>query len=347
MVATRSAPPPPPPPPPPVSPSPQPPLVRAAAAAAAARARTERGVDREVERRPQRRSIRRRPRCPRCRGSAQPCRFRPCSRRSRSFRPREARRRRGRCRRRPPRSRRPCRCCRRCSPPRRRRRRRTRRRRRRRRSTRRRRRRSCRPSSRRRARPVGARGALAAAAARASRRTARGRARDGGPVCPPCPQVHCAVTAAPDPPARSMVPATVTSPTARRSSTPLPLTRTVTPAGMLIVVKLCTPGVSTVLVVGLNAPSLESEGKRVQIPDWHVVPAPQIDPQPPPQRVRVSTSQPFEGLPSQSAKLRGTRRASTRPPSTRRRRWCTRTRGRRSRSCSCRCAGRDTSPSSW
>ena len=96
-----------------------------------------------------------------------------------------------------------------------------------------------------------------------------------------------------------MVPAMVTAPVARRSSTPVPFVVTVTVEGMLIVVKLCTPGVSTVLVVGENAPSAPVEGKRVQPPDTQGEPegqtvphAPQFD-----ASVLVSTQ-----LPPQSVK---------------------------------------------
>ncbi len=72
----------------------------------------------------------------------------------------------------------------------------------------------------------------------------------------------------PLPPETSIVPAMVTAPVARRSSTPVPpaVAVTVTPAGMLIVVKLWTPGVIATFVLGANAPSAPVEGKRVQTP---------------------------------------------------------------------------------
>jgi hypothetical protein len=58
-----------------------------------------------------------------------------------------------------------------------------------------------------------------------------------------------------------------------------------------------------VWVVGLKAPSVPFDGKRVHTPPWQVWPALQAAPQPPPQRVRESTSQPLAALPSQSEKL--------------------------------------------
>ncbi|MFO0645469.1 MAG: hypothetical protein U0326_04470 [Polyangiales bacterium] len=85
----------------------------------------------------------------------------------------------------------------------------------------------------------------------------------------------------PLPPDTSTVPAMVTAPVARRSSTPVPVVVTVTPAGTLIVVKLCTPGVSTVLVVGENAPSVPVDGKRTQPPATHGVPVGQTVPHAP------------------------------------------------------------------
>ena len=120
------------------------------------------------------------------------------------------------------------------------------------------------------------------------------------PVEPPVPHAQFAAVP-PAPPDTSMAPATVTSPVARRSSTPLPLTVTVTPDGIVFVVKLCTPLPMVVFDVGANAPSAPVDGNRVQTPAWHVAPPTQTVPQPPPQRVRVSTSQPFDVMPSQSA----------------------------------------------
>jgi hypothetical protein len=102
-----------------------------------------------------------------------------------------------------------------------------------------------------------------------------------------------------------MVPAMVTLPVARRSSTPAPpaVAVTVTPAGIVIVVKLCTPGASTVLVEGAKAPSAPVDGKRVHTLPWQVCPAPQTAPQPPPQVRRMSTSQPSVALALQSEKF--------------------------------------------
>jgi hypothetical protein len=104
------------------------------------------------------------------------------------------------------------------------------------------------------------------------------------------------------PPDTLIVPAMMTVPVARRSSTPDPLVVTVTPAGTLIVVKLCTPGESTVLVVGLNAPSALVLGKRVHTPPWHTAPVGHTAPHVPPQLVDVSRSQPFASFMSQLAK---------------------------------------------
>src|SRR5579884_2055379 len=108
-----------------------------------------------------------------------------------------------------------------------------------------------------------------------------------------------------EPPDRSMVPAMATAPVARRSSTPVPpeVTVTVTPAGMVTVVKLCTPGDSTVSVPGAKAPSAPVDGNCVQTVPWQVVPDGHTAPQPPPQVVRVSTSHPSAGSRLQSAKL--------------------------------------------
>ena len=102
-----------------------------------------------------------------------------------------------------------------------------------------------------------------------------------------------------------MVPETVTVPVARRSSTPAPPTVavTVTPAGIVIVVKLCTPGASTVSVVGANAPSAAVDGNRVHTLPWQVCPAAHTGPQLPPQVSRVSTSQPSAALALQSEKF--------------------------------------------
>ncbi len=95
-----------------------------------------------------------------------------------------------------------------------------------------------------------------------------------------------------------------TAPVARRSSTPVHVVVTATPAGTLIVVKLCTPGVSTVFDDGLNAPSAPVDGKRVHAPATHGEPDPQTTPHAPQfiEFVRRSISHPSVALELQSAK---------------------------------------------
>ncbi len=125
------------------------------------------------------------------------------------------------------------------------------------------------------------------------------------PVAPPPPPEALSrqsVCGPPLPPETLMVPAMTTAPVARRSSTPAPVVVTVTPAGTLMVVKLCTPGDSTTLVVGLKAPSAAVLGKRVHTPPWQTAPEGHTSPQAPPQLVVVSRSQPLMGFMSQSAK---------------------------------------------
>src|SRR5512143_3839762 len=99
------------------------------------------------------------------------------------------------------------------------------------------------------------------------------------------------------------------SPVARRSSTPLleaPMeTVTVTPAGMLIDVKLWMPGVRTVFAAGANAPSAPVLGNgltSVQTPETHVLPPVQIVPHAPQFELSTAlcTSQPLFTSPSQS-----------------------------------------------
>ncbi len=98
-------------------------------------------------------------------------------------------------------------------------------------------------------------------------------------------------------------PATTTVPVARRSSTPEPVVVTVTPTGMLMVVKLWTPGGSTTSTVGLKAPSLPSLGKGTQPPATQAPLAQRLLHRPQwASVVRVSTSQPLPGAASQSAK---------------------------------------------
>jgi outer membrane biosynthesis protein TonB len=78
-------------------------------------------------------------------------------------------------------------------------------------------------------------------------------------------------TFAPLPPLTSMVPSTSMLPVARRSSNPMPDVVTMTFEGMLMVVKLWTPGLRDVFVVGLNAPSSPVLKTTVQAPLTHAL----------------------------------------------------------------------------
>jgi hypothetical protein len=77
------------------------------------------------------------------------------------------------------------------------------------------------------------------------------------PVFPPPPPgtPDTFPTVAPGPPLTSITPVTTTSLVALKSRRPVPDVVTVTPEGMLMVVKLWIPGERATLAVGLNAPS--------------------------------------------------------------------------------------------
>ena len=126
-------------------------------------------------------------------------------------------------------------------------------------------------------------------------------------VKPPPPPPVARTPVPPVPPETSRVPATVTSPLARRSSTPLPLVVTVTPAGTLMVVKLCTPGASVTFADGAKAPSAPVLGNgltSVQAPATQMVPPVQMFPHEPQLLLSppVATSQPSVRIPLQFAK---------------------------------------------
>ena len=99
-----------------------------------------------------------------------------------------------------------------------------------------------------------------------------------------------------------MVPAIVTFPVARRSNTPEPVVVITTPAGMLIVVKLCTPGESAALAVGLYGPS-NPVLTNSHTPATHELPAGQTLAHPPQlfTSVWLFTLHPCESTPSQFA----------------------------------------------